>query len=112
MLGENRASKRGRRMRWQQVAIGMLAGLAGTLGTMAMQAWDIQRDHRQTLMCVRPGMRAWQVRTLLGPPRTVWLAAAPLRAALRAEGGPLPQTPTGWRRAFVYPTTVHTRMVV
>lgn len=100
-------------MRWQQMAVGVLTGLASTLATMAGVAWHMQRGHWQTMQCVRPGMTAAQVRRVLGPPRAVWTGAAPLRAALKGEGPALErQPPTGWRRAFVYRTTVHTRMVV
>jgi hypothetical protein len=112
-LPKEQASKRGRNMRWQQMAIGVLTGLASTLGTLAGLSWHMQSGHRETMECVRPGMTAAQVRHVLGRPRTVWTGAAPLRAALRAEGPALKRpTPTGWRRAFVYRTTVHTRMVV
>jgi hypothetical protein len=112
-LRQNDASKRGRKMRWQQMAVGVLTGLASTLGTMAGLAWHGQRGHWQTMKCVRPGMTAAQVRRVLGPPRAVWTGAAPLRAALKAEGPALKrQPPTGWRRALVYRTTIHTRMVV
>jgi hypothetical protein len=100
-------------MRWQQMAIGVLTGLASTLVTLAGLSWNLQRGHWQTLECVRPGMTAAQVRQVLGPPRVVWKGAAPLRAVLRAEGPALNlQAPTGWRRAFVYRTTLHMRMVV
>jgi len=100
-------------MSWQQMAIGVLTGLASTLGSMACVAWEMQRGQWQTVECVRPRMTAAQVRTVLGPPRTVWTGAAPLQAALKAEGPALKrQAPTGWRRALVYRTTVHTRMVV
>lgn len=100
-------------MRWQQMAIGVLTGLASTLATLAGLTWNLQRDHRATLECVRPGMTAAQVRRVLGPPRAVWTGAAPLRAALHAESPVLNlQPPSGWRRAFVYRTTVHMRMVV
>src|SRR5436190_12073209 len=100
-------------MRWQQVAVSVLTGLASTLGSMAWLAWDTQRDHRQTLLCVRPGMTAAQVRHLLGPPRMVWTGEARLHAAMNpagTEGERRP--PEGWRRAYVYPTTPHSRMVV
>jgi hypothetical protein len=100
-------------MRWQQMAIGVLTGLASTLGTMAWLAWDTQRGHREALQSVRPGMTAAQVRQALGPPKTVWTGPAPLRAALSTERSPLKRKPpTGWRRALVYPTTLHTRVVV
>src|SRR5947209_2449969 len=100
-------------MRWQQIAIGVLTGLASTMESMAWLAWDMQRDHRQALQRVRPGMTAAQVRKALGPPRAVWTGPAPLKAALKAEGMPLERrTPTGWRCALVYPTTFHTRLVV
>jgi hypothetical protein len=100
-------------MRWQQMAIGVLAGLASTLGSLAWLTWDAQSEHRQVLQSVRPGMSAAQVRAALGPPRTVWTGPAPLQAALQADGLPLErQPPRGWRRAFVYPTTLHTRVVV
>ena len=80
---------------------------------MAWLAWDTQRDHRQTLLCVRPGMTAAQVRRLLGPPKVVWTGEKPLKAALNPNGSELQrQPPEGWRRAYVYPTAVHSRMVV
>lgn len=100
-------------MRWQQMAIGVLTGLASTLGTLAGITWNLQRGHWQTMQCVRPGMTAWQVRKVLGPPRAVWTGAAPLQAALKREGPELKRAaPDGWRRALVYRTTVHTRLVV
>jgi hypothetical protein len=100
-------------MRWQQMAIGVLAGLASTLGSLAWLTWDAQREHRQVLRSVRPGMTAAEVRATLGPPRTVWTGPAPLQAALHSEGMPLERRPpSGWHRAFVYPTTLHTRVVV
>lgn len=100
-------------MRWQQVAVGVLTGLASTFGSMAWLAWDTQRDHRQTLLCVRPGMTAAQVRRLLGPPKVVWTGEKPLKAALNPQGSELERRPPeGWRRAYVYPTAVHSRMVV
>ena len=100
-------------MRWQQVAVGVLTGLASTLGSMAWLAWDTQRDHRETLLCVRRGMTTAQVRRLLGPPKLVWTGEAPLQAALNPRGTEWEQRPPeGWRRAYVYPTSVHSRMVV
>jgi len=68
-------------MSWQQMAIGVLTGLASTLASMACVAWEMQRSQWQTLQCVRPGMTAAQVRTVLGPPRTVGAGAAPLARA-------------------------------
>jgi hypothetical protein len=100
-------------MRWQQVAVGVLTGLASTLGSMGWLAWDAQRDHRETLLSVRQGMTAAQVRRLLGPPKVVWTGKASLQAALNPRGTEMERRPpTGWRRAYVYPTTSHTRMVV
>ena len=100
-------------MRWQQMAIGVLTGLASTLSTLAGIAWNMQRGHWQTMECVRPGMRAWQVKRVLGPPRAVWKEEAPLHAALTGAGSALKrEAPPGWRRGLVYRTTVHTRLVV
>jgi hypothetical protein len=100
-------------MRWQQAAVGVLTGLAGTLGSMAWLAWDTQGHQRMTLLSVRQGMTAAQVRHLLGPPKMVWTGKARLQAALNPRGSELKRCPPeGWRRAYVYPTTVHTRMVV
>jgi hypothetical protein len=80
---------------------------------MAWLAWDTQAHHRQTLLCVRPGMTSAQVRHLLGPPKMVWTGEAPLQAALNPKGAvPERRPPEGWRRAYVYPTTFHSRMVV
>ncbi len=100
-------------MRGETVAIGALAVLASTMGAISWRAWDLQRGHRLAMRCVRPGMTMAQVRTVLGRPRAVWTGDAPLRAALRSEGAvEQRQPPEGWRRALVYPTTRHTRMVV
>ena len=82
------------------------------MGAMAWRAWGLQGNHRQALQCVRPGMTAAQVRTVLGRPRTEWYHEAPLRAVLAAEKMPQRQPPSGWQRALVYPTTRHTRLVV
>src|SRR2546422_5263628 len=96
MLCVRRSVERRRVMRWQQMAIGVLAGLASTLGSLAWLTWDAQREHRQVLQSVRAGMTAAEVRATLGPPRTVWTGPAPLQAALQAEGMPLePRTPSG-----------------
>src|SRR5262249_57016809 len=100
-------------MRGNTVAIGALAVLASTMGSIAWRAWDLQCGHRQAMLCVRPGMTASQVRTVLGWPRTVWHHEAPLEAVLQS-GGALAQRepPPGWRRALVYRTAPHSRLVV
>ena len=99
-------------MRGEPVAIAALAVMASTMGTMAWRGWHLQTNHRQAMQCVRPGMTAAQVRTVLGRPRTVWYHEAPLQAVLEAEKMPFRQPPAGWQSAMVYPTTRHTRMVV
>jgi hypothetical protein len=100
-------------MRFEPVAIAALTVMASTMGAMACRAWDQQENHRQAMQCVRPGMTAWQVRTVLGRPRAVWTGAGRLKAVLKAEGGLLQRRPpTGWRRALVYPTTRNSRLVV
>jgi hypothetical protein len=58
-------------------------------------------------------MTAAQVRRLLGPPKIVWTGEKRLEAALNPRGAELERRPPeGWRRAYVYPTTFHSRMVV
>jgi hypothetical protein len=99
-------------MRREPLAIAALTVMASTMGAIAWRAWDLQSGHRQAMQCVRPGMTARQVRTVLGRPRTVWYHEAPLQAVLNAEKMPLRQPPSGWLRAMVYPTTRNTRMVV
>ena len=71
-------------MRGEPVAIAALTVIASTMGAMAWSAWGLQGHHRQALQCVRPGMTAAQVRTVLGRPRTEWYHEEPLRAVLAA----------------------------
>ena len=99
-------------MRGEPVAIAALAVIASTMGTMAWRGYYLQSNHRQAMQCVRPGMTARQVRTVLGRPRTVWYHEAPLQAVLEGEKMPFRRSPDGWQSAMVYPTTRHTRMVV
>jgi hypothetical protein len=99
-------------MRYEPMAIAALTVMASTMGSMASRAWSMQGNHRQAMQCVRPGMTAAQVRTVLGRPRAVWTGAGPLKAALKREGAPMQRPPSGWRQALVYPTTNNTRLVV
>lgn len=99
-------------MRYEPVAIAALTVMASTMGAIAWRGWDMQSGHRQAMQCVRPGMTAGQVRTVLGRPRTVWYHEAPLQAVLNGENKPLRRPPSGWLRALVYPTARNSRMVV